>query len=460
VRFRRHIWFAALLLILAVQAVPSAHDIPADTTVRIFIKPEGFRLHVLARVQMASINDIDWPLQKTTGYVDLEQVDPFLRDAGTMWISDYMDLYEGGRKLARPDVASVRLVPEGDQSFDSTYDAALAHMTGEKIPSDTTLFPLQGFLDVMFDYKITSPESSFSFNPRFDRLGLRVTTDLTFVRANGGLRAFEYVGLPGLIRLDPSPIEATQKFLELGFFHLLDHADALLFLLCLAVPFRRARGLPAVVAMFGVAYTLTFLAAAYGMAPDILWFQPLVALVLSVAVFSVALENIFGATIERRWMLALGFGLAFGFSFAAGVQPILQFAGSHPTTSILAFSVGIDAAVAIVTVLMAGALALALGTLVDERIGTIVLSALVAHSAWHALVTRYEEFRRYPLHWPAFDLLLLASVLRWMMAGIALAAIVWALRVSGLYGGSRSTKRSERAIPQPGIDQRATTDLH
>ena len=55
----------------------SAHDIPADSTVRMFVKPDGPRLHVLVRVQMASINDVDWPLRRPTGYLDLARVEPF-----------------------------------------------------------------------------------------------------------------------------------------------------------------------------------------------------------------------------------------------------------------------------------------------------------------------------------------------------------------------------------------------
>src|SRR4029453_1979297 len=143
--------FAALLAIglLALTEATSAHDIPADSTVRMFVKPEGQRLRVLVRVQMASINDIDWPLRRPTGYLDLARVEPFLRDASTMWIADYMDVFEDGAKLAYPTLTSVRLSPEGDTSF-TTYEDALAHVTGPVIAEDTTLLPTQGALDAYF----------------------------------------------------------------------------------------------------------------------------------------------------------------------------------------------------------------------------------------------------------------------------------------------------------------------
>jgi HupE / UreJ protein len=339
-----------------------------------------------------------------------------------------MDLYEGNRKLNFPDVGSVRLVTDDDPSFSDTYQMAADHMAGEKISPDTKLFPLQGFLDVMFDYKIISPESSFSINPRFDRLGLHVTTVLKFTRANGAVRAFEYVGLPGLVRLDPSWSDAVWRFTQMGFFHLLDSSEALLFLLCLAMPLRRARSLVPAAAAFAVAYSLTFMAAAaYHMAPDDLWFQPLIATIIPLSIFYVAIENILGARIERRWLVALVFGLAYGFSFAAALQTMLQFAGSHPTVSILAFSAGIDVGLVAVLLLMVPGLVLLFRYVAEERIGTIVLSAIVAHTAWHALVDRYAAVRKYPIRWPDFNLLLLASVLRWMMVGVVLAAAVWAI---------------------------------
>jgi hypothetical protein len=76
-----------------------AHDIPADTVVRVFVKPDGQRLRMLVRVQMASINDIEWPITKPEGMLDLPHLEPALRDAATIWISEYVDVYENGQRL-------------------------------------------------------------------------------------------------------------------------------------------------------------------------------------------------------------------------------------------------------------------------------------------------------------------------------------------------------------------------
>src|SRR5262249_13753372 len=75
---RRSLAVLAAIGLFVLGRPATAHDIPADSTVRMFVKPEGQRLHVLVRVQMASINDIDWPLRRPTGYLDLAKVEPFL----------------------------------------------------------------------------------------------------------------------------------------------------------------------------------------------------------------------------------------------------------------------------------------------------------------------------------------------------------------------------------------------
>ena len=57
----------------------------------------------------------------------------------------------------------------------------------------------------------------------------------------GGVRAFELEGNPGLVRLDPEWFQAAWRFVKLGFEHILDGTDHLLFLFCLVIPFRRFR---------------------------------------------------------------------------------------------------------------------------------------------------------------------------------------------------------------------------
>src|SRR5206468_392660 len=79
------------------------------------------------------------------------------------------------------------------------------------------------------------------------------------------------------------------------------------------------RALIPVVTAFTLAHSITLIASAYNLAPDFLWFPPLIETLIAASIVYMALENIVGAgSVERRWMIAFGFGLVhgFGFSFA------------------------------------------------------------------------------------------------------------------------------------------------
>ena len=102
------------------------------------------------------------------------------------------------------------------------------------------------------------------------------------------------------------------------------------------------RALLVVVTAFTVAHSITLIASAYNVAPDALWFPPLVETLIAASIFYMAIENIIGANIERRWVMTFAFGLVHGFGFSFLLRERLQFAGSHLLSSLLAFNVGVE----------------------------------------------------------------------------------------------------------------------
>jgi hypothetical protein len=62
---------------------------------------------------------------------------------------------------------------------------------------------------------------------------------------------------------------------------------------------------------------------------------------------------------------------------------------------------------------------------VEERMGTIILSAFVAHTAWHWMLDRADAMRRFPFHWPTLSADLIAMALRWMILIVAVAGAAW-----------------------------------
>ena len=413
----------ALAALLAPAAL-EAHDIPVDVAVQAFVKPEGRHLRVLIRAPLDAMRDVDYPRRGADGLVDVARADAALGEAARVWLAESLRIYEGDERLPPPSIEDVRISLQGDRSF-TNYDKALALVTGPRLPDDTTLYWTEGMLDVLFDYPIQSDRSRFSIDPAFGRLGLHVVTALRFLPPGGAVRAFEYQGNPGLVRLDPRWYQASLRFVQLGFFHILDGTDHLLFLFCLVIPFRRLRALVPVVTAFTVAHSLTLIASAYGMAPDALWFPPLIETLIAMSIVYMALENIVGANVERRWLITFGFGLVHGFGFSFALRQTLQFAGAHLLTSLLSFNVGVELGQILVLLALIPALELVFRFVVAERMGTIILSALVAHTGWHWMVDRYGVLRQFDFQWPVVDATFVVGVLRALMLVVAAGGLLW-----------------------------------
>ena len=416
---------AALLVSLCTNV--AAHEIPGDVTIQAWFKPEGQRLRLLVRVPLVAMRDMNYPTRgdKTLGILDLSRAESLLRDAATLWVGEAIDVYEGDTRLPPPRLVEVRPSLPSDRSFTSSYDEALAHVTGPRLPDDTELPWSSGVLDVLFESPIQSDRSPFSVDSRLDRLGLRKITVLRLVLPDGTVRAFEFVGTTGFVRLDPRWHQAAFQFVKLGFTHILDGIDHLLFLFCLVIPFRRFRALVAVVTAFTVAHSITLFASAYNLAPDALWFPPLIETLIATSIVYMALENIVGANVKRRWVITFAFGLVHGFGFSFALRQTLQFAGSHLLTSLLSFNIGVELGQLLVLVALIPALDLLFKYVVAERLGTIILSALVTHTAWHWMTERAAILRQFRFEWPVLDALFWASALRWMMLAVIAAGLYW-----------------------------------
>ncbi len=419
--------FAVGLLLLA-PSRPEAHEIPADVTVQAFMHATGQRMRVIVRVPLEAMRDFDWPVTGP-GYLDLDRVAPMLRDAARLWIADYVQLYEEARALSDEEIVAARVSLPSDPSF-STFETALANVMGSPLPSSTLLPWEQAVLDVLLEVPVASATSRFSIDPEWAHLGLRTLTVLRFVTPSGAERAFQYTGNPGLVRLDPRWHQAALRFTRLGFHHILEGIDHLLFVLCLVIPFRRVGPLIPIVTSFTVAHSITLIASALGLTPSALWFPPLIETLIALSIVYMAVENIFGANAQRRWLLAFAFGLVHGFGFSFLLRESLQFAGGHLLSSLLFFNIGVELGQLFVLLLMVPLLNW-LFRRVSERMGVIVLSAVVAHEAWHWMTNRGGRLLQYDFRLPILDASLLATFMRWLMLGLIVAGTVWGL--SGLY---------------------------
>jgi hypothetical protein len=416
---------AAAISGVLVPAPAASHDVPDEIILRAFVKPEGQRLDFLVRVPLSMLLNIALP-KRGPGYVDLAQADEALERAATATARELV-LYENGVPLA-PVSAQARISQPSEDVFGS-YEEAAAHIAGPPLPETANVFWNQGYFDLRLDYPITAPDSRFALDMLVGAaLSDRTTLFVQFLPPDGTTRAYEVHGGYGWLELDPSWYAAAWTFVELGFQHILDGIDHLLFLLCLVLPFRMRQfwTLFGIISSFTVAHSITLIAGAVGLVPAGNWFPPLVETLIAASIVYMGLENILSvwlggdspANLRWRWLLTGAFGLIHGFGFSFVLQHDLQLAGSHFLLSLVAFNVGVELGQLAVLLVAMPVLAVLLHRPKMRRAGIVILSALVVHTAWHWMLERVEALRF--VRWPAVD----AAALGWLVVGLILLGLI------------------------------------
>ena len=429
-------WVPAVLTglaLVAFTAAPAAHPIPESVTIHLAAKAEGEKLRILIQIPVAAMRDINFPLHDGTEYLDLTRIEPALRQAAETWLAPSLPVFEGNRALAAPVIAAIRTDLPSDRSLVS-YDRAMAHLREAPLPPETRVPLATALFTTLLEYPITSEREPFSIDPSFARLGIRVSSVFRFQLPDGTERVFTFAGDPGLVRMDPSWYQAAGRFVALGFEHILAGIDHLLFLVCLVLPVRRFSQLLLIVTAFTVAHSITLFGAAFGYVPQALWFPPLVETLIAASIVYMAIENVVitfgrntggdaaGPALNRRWAIAFSFGLVHGFGFSFALQEKLQLAGSHLVASLVAFNVGVELGQLLVLVILVPAAWLAFRA-IEARIGILIVSALVAHTAWHWMTERGSALLGYD--WSATDPSEVATLLRWLMVFVAIAGALW-----------------------------------
>lgn len=395
-------------------------------------RADAERFQVLVRVPLRSMRDVEVP-EFGPGYLDIEALSPQLADIATQWITPFVIVSEDGVPLPVSPPAGTQISLPSDDSF-SAFSTALARVREPLPANDDRLVWDQVLFDVLLEYPIRSDQSAFALRSRLNHLGATVVTSLQFTTGGGAVRAYQFSDDPGTLPLDPSWWQAVWRFVQLGFLHILDGTDHLLFLFCLVIPLRELRPLVWIVTAFTIAHSITLVASAFGLAPDTLWFPPLVETLIAISILYMALENIIGTT-RRRWAFAFGFGLVHGFGFSFALRETLQFAGSHMLTSLFAFNAGVELGQLFVLALLVPALVALFRLGFPERAGAIILSALAAHAAWHWTEERGAVLSAFDWEW-----LLDSKPLLWALAGLALVVAVGMLarRTPWIKSGGRA----------------------
>ena len=415
----------ALLLLLGLGA--RAHDIPGELLLRAYLKPEGETLHFVVRVPLALLQGIGFP-KRGPGFLELGELGDSLTRAAQS-VARELTLYRDGVRLT-PDRAAMRISQPSENAFGS-FEQARDHIAGPALPDTSDVFWNQGYFDVHLKYPIPPGEAAFALDMRAaPGLAGSLRLFIDFLPPDGPARTYQVHGGQGWLDLDPSWYSAAWTFTRLGFKHILEGVDHLLFLFCLVLPFRvhQFGTLVGIITAFTIGHSITLIAGAAGVVPAGDWFPPLIEALIAISILYMAVENVLSvwlgsdaaARLRWRWLVAGAFGLVHGFGFSFVLQEDLQLAGSHLLLSLLAFNVGVELGQLTVLLLVVPLLAVLLQRPKTRPAGIIILSALIGHVAWHWMVERLEALRF--VRWPALE----EVASGWLLAGLAVLAIVGA----------------------------------
>ena len=408
------IYVAAAFCPVGISRPASAHEFIMESLMNAFVRIEPSEAHVVIRVPLHVIKSAKFPL--TGREVDLTGADAAIQRALAQ-LAHEITIWETDQRLV-PSGAIGRLTLPSDRSFER-YTDAVTHVARQVMPG-TTIYADQGYLDAHLTYAISSPNSRFMIQTLLaPELKNYLKLVIRYLPLGDDGRAMIITSRSGQVALNPTWYQAATDFVALGILHILSGVDHLLFLLCLLIPVRGVGEILRIVTAFTVGHSVTLLASVYDLAPAGAWFPPLVETLIAVSIVYMALENILGVELRRRWLIAGLFGLIHGFGFAYGLKENLQFAGSHLLVSLFSFNVGIEIGQILVLVLMLPALAVLLRHVLVGRIGMIILSAIVAHVAWHWMIERGDVL--WKVEWPQLDGAGLTVLARWV-AGLLLAA--------------------------------------
>lgn len=374
------------LCLLLWACLAASHEIPERVQLRLYLKVEGDALVLLLRAPLAAMRDVDMP-QVGPGYLDLARVAPVLDEAVNLWLVDQIGIYQQGARLARGELQRARISLPGDSAF-VAYATATEHLAAAPLNAGTLVFWRQAMVDVELRFALLAGPRTLAIEPALAHLGQRTQSVLTYIDDAGAEHLFEYAANPGVLVLNPHWYQVIPGFVGQGMSHLLSGLDHMLFLLCLVLPVRRFWPLVGVVTAFTVGHSITLLSAVLGFVPDQIWFPALVEVLIAATILYVALENILARQVQQRWLLVFVFGLVHGYGFSLQLQESLQLAGSHLVVALLAFNLGVELGQVLLLGVMMPVLLFALRLVSRPQWLVIVVSALVAHSAWHWLAER------------------------------------------------------------------------
>jgi hypothetical protein len=383
-----------MIVLCATPMVLLAHEVVVEQVVEVEVAPRGHQLVVRMHVPAALLGDARLP-QRADGTLDADAAALAIVAAD---LARNLDVRQDDAPLGMP-IASARVGADRTSiEVDLTY--ALA---GE--PTD--LSALSARVNTLSAPPLTS-----------------VRTHVRFTPTSGSPRVVDVTGAPTRVAFDPPALAIARDFVTRALTSVLSAGDHVLLLACLLLASRRAGTAARLVVAMTAAQAIAIVSTGASVSIAGSW-PAIAATVAASAVVVGALQTVVGA--DARWIapIAAIFGLLNGVTFGDTVVAGRAFAGGHPWAATVTFVLTVAAAELWIGGVMWATWRWLTGAGVPERIGAIVMSAFIAHTALHRVADRAQVLADRGV--PAADRALVWLTVAW--AGVmAIVAAVQAFR--------------------------------
>jgi hypothetical protein len=277
-------------------------------------------------------------------YVDLDALHADPTGLGRL-VADGHRMVIGAAEV-RAEVESVRLHPGVRQPpFASLDEARQAFRQPLYARDQPDPYVGDTVLDVMLRYRHEGPSGRYAFSSTLDPSleGQDNTANLIIDHFPGGSRVFRATGLlHEAVVVDRSALAAARTFVGEGIRHILEGADHVLFVICLALGASAVPSLLWRVTGFTIGHSITLAAGFFGLVPSADWFVPAVESGIALSIVYAALIAMIMRESRSTLLVTAAIGLLHGLGFSFVLSEILHLDSPYVWPSLVAFNVGVE----------------------------------------------------------------------------------------------------------------------
>jgi len=368
-------------------ARPLAHEVVVEQVVEVTVAPRGSQLVVQMHVPAAVLADARLP-RRPDGSLDADAAALAIVAAD---LARNLDLRQDDAALPMP--------------------AAAARVGADRTSID---------LDLTYALRGEANDLSARLNTFAAAPLTTVRTRARFLPVSRSAQVIDATGAPTRVAFDPPVLAVARDLVTRALTSVLTAGDHLLLLVCLLLASRRAGRATRLVAAMIAAQIVAIVLSGTALSVTGAWTSIASTIAASVVVVG-ALQTIVGA--DARWItpLAVIFGLLNGVTFGETFAASRSLAGGHSWTAAAAFVLAVAGGQLWIGGVMWATWRWLIGVGAPERIGAIVASAFVAHTALHRAAERAQAIADHG--GPAADHALVWLTVAWAGVMVVIAAI-------------------------------------